>query len=666
MKIEDLTKNLESLQISDTKRSEILKSKKLSDNFKRICITEPNPISMIYYTLASTLPKDFNEEQLNKIIHAIKEEKIISDKELNRAYNLVKESKEIKFRHKSEEDLKTFLKTSKLTKGAAKAKIIKECEYNLNAKQILELITDLCEDDKKQIKSVLSSGELKTLHTPQTNTQKSPEILKEHLKRTGGIYVTRFPPEPNGNLHIGHAKSLFLNFGYAKLHEGKCIIRFDDTNPKNEKQEYYDSILESIAWMGYPVDKVTAASDHFDKLIEIGFELIKRDKAYVCHQNSEEMKEYREAFKMSPYRERPQEESVKIFRDMLDGKVSPGEATLRLKQPCRKDNPLTMDLVAFRVIDTKFAHSKNPKHVYPTYDFTHCLNDSLEDITHSFCSREFMIRRETYYWLIDALDMYRPVQWEFSRLNISQTVLSKRKLTKLVEEKVVDGWDDPRLYTLIGLRRRGVTPTAINNFVEDVGYTFNQTIIDVKKFEKHIRDDLFKISKKVMVVKNPIEVVILDKNMSVYIEKEDVICCANCANNCDCIIPADFKRLTKNQNVGLINLHPIEFVEFKNNKVYVRESNNNKNIKFIHWVPKDTAEKIKLHLYDHLFNSFNPEEVDMMGDINKDSLIVVENAVVDSKDNIFEKHVNYQFMRIGYFIYDEKNHSFNLTIGLKI
>ncbi|MCO5601875.1 hypothetical protein L7F22_056001 [Adiantum nelumboides] len=297
------------------------------------------------------------------------------------------------------------------------------------------------------------------------------EKLERHLQFTGGCVYTRFPPEPNGYLHIGHAKALFVNFGLAKERGGNCYLRYDDTNPEAEKQEYIDHIREIVDWMGWKPFKVTYSSDYFQELYDLAVELIKRGYAYVDHQTPEEVKGSRESKTESPWRNRPVTESLKLFDEMRRGLMEEGKATLRMKQDMKSDNPNMFDLIAYRIKYTPHPHAGDKWCIYPSYDYTHCIVDSLENITHSLCTLEFEIRRPSYYWLLEALDLYHPYVWEYSRLSITNTVLSKRKLNRLVREKWVDGWDDPRLMTLAGLRRRGFTPDAINAFVRDIGIT---------------------------------------------------------------------------------------------------------------------------------------------------------------------------------------------------
>uniref|UniRef100_A0A8B9N184 glutamine--tRNA ligase n=1 Tax=Accipiter nisus TaxID=211598 RepID=A0A8B9N184_9AVES len=295
-------------------------------------------------------------------------------------------------------------------------------------------------------------------------TPNTMALLKQHLAITGGQVRTRFPPEPNGILHIGHAKAINFNFGYAKANGGVCFLRYDDTNPEKEEEKYFTAIREMVEWLGYQPYAVTHASDYFDQLYTWALELIRRGQAYVCHQKVEEIKGHNPP--PSPWRDRPVEESLLLFEDMRKGKFGEGEATLRMKLVMEDGK---MDPVAYRVKFTPHHRTGDKWCIYPTYDYTHCLCDSIEHITHSLCTKEFQARRSSYFWLCNALDVYCPVQWEYGRLNLLYTVVSKRKIIRLVETGAVRDWDDPRLFTLTALRRRGFPPEAINNFCARVG-----------------------------------------------------------------------------------------------------------------------------------------------------------------------------------------------------
>lgn len=334
--------------------------------------------------------------------------------------------------------------------------------------------------------------------------------LQEHLQSTGGKVMTRFPPEPNGYLHIGHAKAMFIDFGMAEQYNGCCYLRYDDTNPEAEKQEYIDHIQDIIQWLGWKPFKITYSSDYFHELHALAVRLIETGHAYVCHQNGDQIKESREKKEPSPWRDRPKEESLKLFEDMRKGLIDEGTATLRMKMDHKNENANMFDLIAYRIKFVPHPKSGDEWCIYPSYDFTHCIVDSLENITHSLCTLEFESRRASYYWLLDVLDLYKPVVWEYSRLNITHTVLSKRKLNKLVTDKYVAGWDDPRLMTLAGLRRRGVTPASINLFCRELGITRSDSEVHPHKLEYHVRTDLDATSERALAVLRPLKVVIVN------------------------------------------------------------------------------------------------------------------------------------------------------------
>lgn len=331
---------------------------------------------------------------------------------------------------------------------------------------------------------------------------------------------TRFPPEPNGFLHIGHSKALVVNFGFAAFHNGECILRFDDTNPEGEKEIYYSSIEDIVSWLGFKPVRKTCASDNFDRLYELAEDLIRRDGAYVCHCTSADIKAQRgERSSGKPggerygcaHRSRPIEESLAEFRAMKDGKYKTGEAALRMKQDLESPNPQMWDLFAWRVPESKdkyHVRTGNKWNIYPTYDFAHCLCDSIEDITHSLCTTEFELSRSSYEWLCDKLEVYKPMQREYGRLSVTNTVLSKRKIVELVEKGYVRDWDDPRLWTLIALRRRGIPPSAILSFANGVGVTKAKTIVQTAKFEHIVRRCLETSVPRLMLVLEPLKIVI--------------------------------------------------------------------------------------------------------------------------------------------------------------
>lgn len=525
-------------------------------------------------------------------------------------------------------------------------------------------------------------------------TEKTNELIKRHLKETGGKVMTRFPPEPNGILHIGHAKAINFNFGYAKAHNGNCYLRFDDTNPEKEEEKYFKGIIDVVTWLGYTPYKITHASDQFDKLYELAIELIKRDKAYVCHQKSDELKGHN--VERSPWRNRPIQESLKLFDDMRKGKFDEGEASLRMKHTMEdgKEDP-----VAYRI---KYAHHARSGYkwcIYPTYDFTHCINDSLENITHSLCTKEFQARRSSYYWLNNSLDLYCPVQWEYGRLNLNYTVVSKRKLMKLIQEGICFDWDDPRLFTLSALRRRGYPPEAINMFCAKVGVTMAQTTTDITLLESCVRTVLNLTAPRAMAVMEPLKVTIenfpheskielfapnfpADESKgshSIHFDKVIYIDACDFVEN-----PSDkgFKRLSLSQPVGLrYTGFQISVKEVKKNadgsvsELIATCEKSGEAVKpkgYIQWVSDPLT--IEIRLIEKLFHHENPEDPSVvpggfLSDVNRDALKVVRNAMADRsvmKAKVFDK---FQFERVGYFSVDPDSNEdlmvFNRTVGLK-
>ncbi|CAD5190485.1 unnamed protein product [Musa acuminata subsp. malaccensis] len=534
------------------------------------------------------------------------------------------------------------------------------------------------ENYKVHTEIFFSNGDIWRAH----NTK---EKLERHLKVTGGRVFTRFPPEPNGYLHIGHAKALFINFGLAEERGGSCYLRFDDTNPDVEKREYIDHIQENIQWMGWQPFKVTYTSDYFQELYDLAVKLIHKGLAYVDHQSPEEVKEYREKKMNSPWRDRPIAESLKLFEDMRQGFIDEGKATLRLKQDMQSHNKNMYDLIAYRIKFTAHPRVGEKWCIYPSYDYAHCIVDSLENITHSLCSLEFEIRRPSYYWLLLALELYQPYVWEYSRLNVSNTMMSKRKLNRLVKEKWVDGWDDPRLMTLAGLRRRGVSSTAINSFIRGLGITRSgNSMIRVDHLEHHIREELNKTAPRTMVVLRPLKVVItnldsglimnLDVKMwtdvssddvssnykvpftsVVYIEQSDFR-----LNN-----SKDYYGLAPGKSVLLRYAFPIkctEVIHGDSDTIFEihAEYDPSKKIKpkgVLHWVAQPSPGvdplKVEVRLFEKLFLSEDPAELeDWLSDLNLHSKEVIPEAyAVPSLANAVLGD-RFQFERLGYFAVD--------------
>ncbi|OGU24924.1 MAG: glutamine--tRNA ligase, partial [Ignavibacteria bacterium GWA2_54_16] len=341
------------------------------------------------------------------------------------------------------------------------------------------------------------------------------EIIEDDLKtnRFAGRVHTRFPPEPDGYLHIGHAKSICLNFGMAKDYKGLCNLRFDDTNPSKEEQEYVDSIEQDVRWLGFDWEnRLFYASDYFDQLHDYAVQLITKGKAYVCDLNADQVREHRGTLtqpgKDSPYRNRPVEENLDLFRRMREGEFPDGTRTLRAKIDMASPNLNLRDPVMYRILRATHHRTGDKWCIYPMYDWAHGQSDSLEQITHSICTLEFEDHRPLYDWFVEQLGIYHPRQIEFARLNLTYTVMSKRKLLQLVEEKHVTGWDDPRMPTISGLRRRGYTPESLRMFADRIGVSKSESTVDVATLEDCLRDDLNKRAARVMAVLNPVKLVI--------------------------------------------------------------------------------------------------------------------------------------------------------------
>nr|CAB3475950.1 unnamed protein product [Digitaria exilis] len=505
-------------------------------------------------------------------------------------------------------------------------------------------------------------------------------------------------PQPEENF-----KAMFIDFGLAKERNGHCYLRFDDTNPEAEKKEYIDHIQEIVHWMGWEPYKVTYTSDYFQALYEHAVELIRKGLAYVDHQTAEEIKEYREKKMNSPWRDRPIEESLKLFEDMRRGLMAEGTATLRMKQDMQNENKNMSDLIAYRIKFTPHPHAGDKWCIYPSYDYAHCMVDSFENITHSLCTLEFDIRRPSYYWLLVALGLYQPYVWEYSRLNISNTVMSKRKLNRLVTEKWVDGWDDPRLLTLAGLRRRGVSSTAINSFIRGIGITrSDNSLIRVDRLEYHIREELNKTAPRAMVVLRPLKVVItnleegkvldLDGKMwpdasdtdasshykvpfsrTVYIEKTDFRLKDS----------KDYYGLAPGKSVMLRYAFPIKctdviYGDSPDDIVEIRaEYDPLKTSKLkgvLHWVAEPTPGveplKVEVRLFEKLFMSENPAELEnWLGDLNPHSKEVIKDAYAVPSLATAVLGDKFQFERLGYFAVDTDSTPeklvFNRTVTLR-
>jgi glutaminyl-tRNA synthetase len=516
-------------------------------------------------------------------------------------------------------------------------------------------------------KSVFEEGFLGALHKPGENPQTRPELREQHLRATDGQVWTRFPPEPNGYLHIGHSKAIFVNFGYAAHHGGKCYLRFDDTNPEKEEARYFESIIEVVRWLGFEPWKITYSSDYFDQLYDLAIELIKRDKAYVCHCTQEQIKADRgekiSAPKACVHRSRPIQESLDEFKRMTDGYYRPKEANLRMKMDLTDGNPQMWDLTAYRVLDASHHRTLDKWKIYPTYDYTHCLVDSFENISHSLCTTEFIASRQSYEWLCDALDVYKPRQSEFGRLNLQGTINSKRKILQLVDEGYVSGWDDPRLYTLIALRRRGVPPGAILSFVSTLGVSTAASNIQIARFEQTVRQYLEGSAPRLFMVMRPLKVIIenvpddylvmVDKpfhpknpqlgssqipfTRTIYIDADDFRLEDS----------KDYFRLAPGKSVGLFQApYPITCTSYKTDsvtgevtEVFCRLEDSGTPPKpkaYIQWVAEHASSGSPVRIdetriFHPLFKSDNPLAAvpDFKADINSNSMEVVRGAMVE-------------------------------------
>ncbi|KAL3097465.1 hypothetical protein niasHS_003913 [Heterodera schachtii] len=535
-------------------------------------------------------------------------------------------------------------------------------------------------------------------------TENTERLLREHVKAVGGKVVTRFPPEPNGILHIGHAKAINIDFGLAKARGGICYLRLDDTNPEKEEERFVQEIVDMVNWLGYSPYKITHSSDYFDQLYSWALTLIRKNLAYVCHQSTDEMRGFNPP--PSPWRDRPMEESLRLFQAMKNGAFDEGQATLRLKLTLEDSK---QDPVAYRVKYLPHHRTGDKWCIYPTYDYTHCLCDSLENVTHSLCTKEFQARRSSYYWLCNALDLYCPVQWEFARLNVNYTVVSKRKLLKLIQAGIVDDWDDPRLFTLTALRRRGVPSETVNKFIAHLGLTVAQSSIDPAMFDAFLRDYLNVTAPRTMAVLEPLRLRITNYRELGFIPAKSTLRVKQFPSSINestdeweiafdefvYIEQADFRevaeksyrRLTLEQPVGLrhVNLavkidkverdehgNPIELVVTAN-----PVSSECKPKAFIHWVARPVLCEVRL--YDKLFVHKNPEDPaevpgGFLTDINPNSLHVLSNAMVDgSIIRTIRPLDRFQYERNGFFCLDpndsrssEKKFVFNRIVSLPV
>tara|TARA_B000000475_G_scaffold89294_1_gene72392 strand:- start:4061 stop:5713 length:1653 start_codon:yes stop_codon:yes gene_type:complete len=517
---------------------------------------------------------------------------------------------------------------------------------------------------------------------------------------------TRFPPEPNGYLHIGHAKSICLNFNISDEYNGKCNLRFDDTNPIAEEDEYVRSIQEDVKWLGFDWEnRMHFASDYFQQMYEYALQLIKNDDAYVCELSPDKIKETRGTLQKpgidSPFRNRARDENIDLFQRMKSGEFENGTKTLRAKIDMSHPNMNMRDPVIYRILHAKHHRTGDNWCIYPMYDWAHGLEDSIEGITHSLCSLEFEDHRPLYDWYLDKLDVYHPQQIEFARLNLSYTIMSKRKLKILVKEKYVNGWDDPRMPTISGFRRRGYTPKAIRNFMDEVGVAKRDNVMDIAKLESSLRVDLNKRSQRRMAVLNPLKVVITnypeekeeyvvaknnpeDESVGtrkvpfskiLYIEKEDFMEHP----------PKKFFRLTigsevrfkfayfitcndmiKDENGNILELH----CTYDKDTLGGRSNDGRKVKGTLHWVSAKHSIPAKVMIYDRLFTSLNPDSENSFIDfINPESLEILENCQLEPDLKTLESEIPVQFERLGYFFKDLNSTNetliFNRTVALR-
>ena len=545
--------------------------------------------------------------------------------------------------------------------------------------------------------------------TSNTSNNFIAKIIQEDLDagRVQSVQ-TRFPPEPNGYLHVGHAKSICLNFGVAEQFDGACNLRFDDTNPEKESQEFIDAIKDDITWLGYQwKGDIHYASDYFDQLHDWAVELIKADKAYVCDLNAEEAREYRgtltEPGKNSPYRERTVEENLDLFARMKAGEFDTGAKVLRAKIDMASPNMNMRDPIIYRIRKITHHQTGDKWCIYPTYDFTHGQSDAIEGITHSVCTLEFEDHRPLYEWFIENLPVpAQPKQYEFGRLNLDYTVTSKRKLKFLVDEGVVAGWDDPRMPTISGMRRRGFTPSSIRTFCDMIGVTRSDGMVDVAMLEHALRSDLNQNAPRAMAVLKPLKVVIENlpedhKEMlkapfhpeldlgerempftrEIFIDQDDFkeeyskkfkkkFCPGKRIRlRFSYVIEATDYEKDADGNVTLVKAKLIENTLGENPEDGV----NPKGV--VHWVSATDHKEAELRLYERLFTNATPDkgEGDFMDHVNKDSLSVVT-ALIEPALAEVDAEANFQFEREGYYVADRFDHTaekpiFNLTIGLR-
>ena len=535
------------------------------------------------------------------------------------------------------------------------------------------------------------------------------EIIDEDIRtnKYGGKVHTRFPPEPNGYLHIGHAKSICLNFGIAEEYGGKCNLRFDDTNPAKEEEKYVEAIIEDVKWLGFDwEDRLFFASDYFDKMYEYAVELVKKGKAYVDDLSPEEIREYRGTLtkpgKNSPYRNRSVEENLALLEKMKAGEFKDGEKVLRAKIDMSHPNMNMRDPIMYRILHATHHRTGNKWCIYPTYDWAHGLEDSIEGITHSICTLEFENHRPLYDWFLEQLGIHHPRQIEFARLNLTYTVMSKRMLRELVEEGYVSGWDDPRLPTIRGMRRRGYSPASIRDFCRRIGVSKTNSIIPIELLEHCVREDLNKTAPRYMGVLNPLKVVIENypedkvEEMDVVNNPEDPNAGTHKAPFSRVLYierddfmeepPKKFYRLAPGREVRLKNAYFITCIDFTKKNGEVSElrctidpatkggdaPNGRRPKSTLHWVSAEHAIDAEVRLYDKLFTVEDPagqKDADFKDFLNPDSLKVLTSCKMEPAMKNLKPFDRIQLLRIAYFCVDPDTSDdklvLNKTVGLR-
>ncbi len=562
------------------------------------------------------------------------------------------------------------------------------------------------------------NSDVSVVKDAMASTEAAPSNFIRHIvaedvetgKHQGRVH-TRFPPEPNGYLHIGHAKSICLNFGLAAEFGGLCNLRFDDTNPSKEDIEYVESIRDDVRWLGFDWgDREYYASDYFDRLYQFAVQIIKTGKAYVCDLNSDQMRQYRgtltEPGRNSPFRDRSSDENLDLFERMKAGEFPDGARTLRAKIDMASRNLNLRDPVMYRILHAAHHRTRDRWCIYPTYDFAHGQSDSIEGITHSICTLEFEDHRPLYDWFLDQLGIHHPQQIEFARLNLSHTVLSKRKLLQLVQQNHVSGWDDPRMPTLAGFRRRGYTAEAIRTFCERIGVAKRNSTVDIAMLEHCLREDLNKRAARVMAVLRPIKVVIENypagqvEHLEAVNNPEDPSSSTRLVPFSEVVYieqddfrvepPKGFFRLSPGREVRLRYAYIIKCTDVVKDPETgeIRElrctydpetksgsSQSNRKVKAtIHWVSAAHAIEAEVRLYDHLFSKEDPDAVadgvDWLTNVNPKSLEVLRNCRVEPILANAQTGELYQFERLGYFCVDSVDSTkrkpvFNRTVTLR-